>query len=40
MTETYVEFPKFDNPAPAERPAADNVEALVKVDKFDRMIRR
>lgn len=38
MTETYVEFPKFDNPAPLSGLRQITMEALVKVDKFDRMI--
>lgn len=38
LTETYVEFPKFENPAPLSGLRQITLEALVKVDKFDRMI--
>lgn len=38
ITETYVEFPKFKNTAPLSNMRQITLEALVRIDKFDRMI--
>lgn len=38
ITETYVEFPKFQNPAPLSNLKQITMEALIRVDKFDKMI--
>lgn len=38
IRQTYVEFPKFNNPSPLNNLKAITMEALIKVDRFDRMI--
>lgn len=38
ITQTYVEFPKFQNPAPLNNLKQITMEALIRVNRFDRMI--
>lgn len=38
ITQTYVEFPKFQNPTPLNNLKQITMEALIRVNKFDKMI--